>query len=198
MNANTKNTRRLNFGWLAFVLRNAFLPSLLGAVAVVSRYPINFAAFALWLVLLAFCVRKQLRQQRPNLAVTSLIMQVAVIVSIVVAATLAPGKTTDRFLERTITLPKSRMTLAELEGDPDGFRPEWRPLSVSVFVPDDEKTTVIVFPETTLTLRQFVAAIESQSTLRHRFGHCGNCSTILRGGDCSFGLSLRHPPDSRF
>ncbi|MGH7138598.1 MAG: hypothetical protein ACREHD_22865, partial [Pirellulales bacterium] len=62
---------------------------------------------------------------------------------------------------------------------------------VRISAHDDEKTQVIVFPDTNLTLRQFVGAIESQSTLRHRFGHCGNGSTILWGGDCSFGLHLR-------
>ena len=91
---------------------------------------------------------------------------------IVAAAHLAPGKTTDRFLDRTITIPKNRMTLGELEGDPDGFAPPWRPFSLSITVPQDESAKTIAFPATTLTLRDFVHAVESQSTLRHRFAHC--------------------------
>jgi len=194
MNVNTAGAVCGNSGWLAFVLRNGLLPSLLGTITVVSVLPLNFAAFALWLALLASFVRKQLRQRRSTIAVTSAMMQMAVIVAIVTAAHLASGKMTDRFLDRTILLPKSRMTLGELEGDPDGPRPEWRPFSVSISVPGEEKTKVIVFPETSLTVRQFVCAIESQSTLRHLFAHCGNGWTILWGGDCSFGLHLRHPP----
>ena len=195
MNAKTASAWFGSFGWLAFVLRNAFVPSLLSAVAVVTVLPFNFAAFAVWLVLLASSVRQQLWQKSLALAVTSVMMQLTVLVAIVMAANLAPGKSTDRFLDRPITIPKERMALGELEVNPDGNRPEWRPFSVSIYVPDKEKTTVIEFRETKLTLRQFVCAIESQSSLRHRFFHCGNGWTILGGGDCSFGLSLRHPPD---
>jgi hypothetical protein len=195
MNVIEAKPDRRKFGWLAFLLGNGLLPALLGGVAVVSVLPINVAAFAVWLALLAISVQEHLRQQRSGLAITLSTTQVAVIVAIVTAAHLAPGKTTDRFLDRTITIPRSRMTLAELEGDTDGPRPEWCPFSVWISVPDDEKTKVIAFPETTVTLRQFVGAIESQSTLRHRFAHCGNGWTILRGGDCSFGLHVRHPPD---
>ena len=198
MNVNTAGAKCGNLAWLAFLLRNAFLPSLLGAVAVVSVVPINFAAFGLWLVLLASCVWKQLRHQRRILAVTAVMIQVAVIVAIVTGAHLAPGKTTDRFLDRTITLPESRMTLEELAGDPNAPRPEWRPFWVRISVPDDEKMQVIVFPETTISLRQFVSSVESQSTLRHRFAHCGNGWTILWGGDCSFGLHLRRPRESPY
>ena len=198
MNANTASAGRGNFGGLAFVLKNGLLPVLLGGVGVVTVLPFNFAAFAIWLALLANSARKGLRKQRSTLVVTSVMTQVAVIVAIVTAAHLAPGKTTDRFLDRTITIPESHMTLAELEGDPNGPRPDWSPFFLTISVPDDDKATVITFPETTLTLRQFVRAIESQSTLRHRFAHCGNGWTILWGDDCSFGLHLRHPPNRRY
>src|SRR4029450_12433064 len=194
MNVDTSCARSGDFGWLAFVLRNGFLPSLLGAGAVALVLPLNFATFALWLALLVRSSRRQLRQQRPALAFASVMTQVAVIAAIVTAAHLAPGKTTDRFLDRTITIPEMRMTLAGLAGDADGPRPAWCPFSLSISVPEDERTTVIVFPETTVTLRQFVCAIESRSTLRHRFAHCGNGWTVLWGGDCSFGLHLRQPP----
>lgn len=190
MTVSATSVRNGNFGWRAYALRIVFPPVILGAVAVVLPLPINFAAFVLWLALLASFVRKQLRQQRPPLAVASVLMQVSVIVAIVTSAHLAPVKTTERFLDRTITLPKSRMTLRDLAADPEGSRPEWRPHSVSIHAPDDEKTRVVVFPDTSLTLRQFVGAVESQSSLRHWFSHCGNGSTILWGGDCSFGLHL--------
>ncbi len=175
--------------------RSLLLQVALGGVAAVSIPPFNFAAFLLWGAFLVLSVRKQLRRRRFALATALFTTHVAFFAGIVTAAYLAPGKTTDRFLDRRITLPKSSMTLAELEGDPDGPRPFWRLSSVRILAPDDEKTKLIAFPEATLTLRQFVRAIESQSTLRRRFHHCGNGWTVLRGGDCSFGLSLRDPRD---
>lgn len=198
MSVNSPTAEFGNLGWLALIWQNGLLPSLLGAAAVVSVLPLNFAACAIWIALLASSVRKHRRCNRPKLAVASAITQLAVFFSIVTAAHLVPGKTTDRFLDRTITIPRSPMTLAELAGDPDGPPPEWRPPSVSLSVAGEEKTKRIVFPATTLTLRQFVRAIESQSTLRHRFAHCGNGWTILWGGDCSFGLHLCHPPDKAY
>jgi hypothetical protein len=181
------------FGWFGFVVWNGVVASLLGAVAVVLVLGLNFAVLALWLGLLVSSARKQLRQRRPRLAATGVTIQMVVIGLVVTAAHVAPGKTTDRYLDCTITIPNSRMTLGELGGDPQGPHPEWRPFSLSISVPDDEMTNEIVFPETTITLREFVDAVETQSTLRHRFAHCGNGWTILWGGDCSFGLHLRRP-----
>lgn len=190
MNVTATGAGYREVNWFAFVLRSVLLPILLTVVAVVSPLPINFAAFMLWLALLASFVRKQLRQQRRALSITSVLTQVTLMVMVVTAARLALGKTTDRFLDRAITLPKSRMTLGELAGDLDGPRPEWCSSFVSIYVPNHEKARVIEFPGTSLTLRQFVDAIETQCSLRHRFAHCGNGSTILWGGDCSFGLYL--------
>ncbi len=198
MNGNTTSASQGDFGRHAFVLWNWFLPSLLGIAAVVLVLPLNVAAFVLWLAFLVSFARKQLLLKRSTLAVTTVIIQVAVMVAIITAAHFAPGKSTDRFLDRPITIPRARMTLSELEGDLDGPRPEWRPFWLSISAPEDEKAKVIVFPETTLTLRKFVSAIESHSTLRHRFAHCGNGWTILWGGDCSFGLHLRRPPNRTY
>lgn len=182
-------------GWLGVALWHVVLPLLLAGVMSVSIPPFNFAAFALWIVFLARTVRGQLRRNRSRLAVASVTLQLAGVAAIVTAAHMAPVKTTDRFLDRTITIPKSRMTLAELEGEPDGPRPDWRPFAVSVVVPASERNHVIAFAGTTLTLHEFVDAVESQSTLRHRFAHCGNGWTVLWGGDCSFGLCLCRPSD---
>ena len=198
MNVDTSSSGVGGFGWLTFVLWNGLLASLLGALAVVLVFGLNFAVLALWLALLVSSARKQLRQRQPRLAATAVLIQVGVIAIVVIAAHVAPGKTTDQFLDRSITLPKSRLTLAELGGDPEGPRPEWRPFSLSISVPDDERTKEIVFPAARIKLREFVDAVETQSTLRRRFGHCGNGWTILWGGDCSFGLHLRRPPSSPY
>jgi hypothetical protein len=50
---------------------------------------------------------------------------------------------------------------------------------------------VVRFPSKEPTIGEFIAAVESQTALRHRFHHCGNGYTILWGGDCSFGLFFR-------
>jgi hypothetical protein len=41
-----------------------------------------------------------------------------------------------------------------------------------------------------MTLRDFLAAIEGQTRLRHQFGGCGNATTILFGGNCCSGVFL--------
>lgn len=180
--------------WRALSPRNVLAPLVLGGIAVVAVLPINGVAFALWLVLLVRAVRKHLRQKCGSLAVSSALVQAALMIAIVTAAHLAPVKTTDRVLELPISVPSARMTIGELQGDPDEVRPEWRPHWVSVWAPDDELATEIVFPDTEMAMSEFVHAVESQSTLSHRFGHCGNGWTVLWGGDCSFGLYLRRPP----
>ncbi len=175
------------YDWTSLVIRNVLLASVFGIVAV--ALPFSFITLAIWLVVFLWSVGKQ-HGARGGVAVVS---QIAVMALIIATAVIAPVKTTERFLDRTIELPKSSMTLAEIEGDPNGPHPDWCPFSVHLRVEPDEKTKEINFPSENLTLREFVQAIESQSTLRHRFSHCGNGSTILWGGDCSFGLRLWRP-----
>ncbi len=110
-------------------------------------------------------------------------------------AYLAPVKTTDRFLERSIRLPASELSLAEIAGSPNELPPEWYPRSIGFSVPEIARQNTVTFPATAITLRQFVDAIEEQTELRHRFAHCGNGSTILWGGDCSMGLHFWQPAE---
>lgn len=182
---------------LTFLFWNGLLASLLGTIAVVSVFPLNFAALGIWLFVLVSRTGEQLRKRGSSHAANALLIQAIVMATIVTVAHVAPGKTTERFLDRTVTLSKSRLTLAELESE-QWLGPERRPFWLQLSVPENEKTTLIVFPETSITLRQFVHAVENQSPLRHRFGHCGNGWTILWGGDCSFGLSLQRPPSSSY
>jgi hypothetical protein len=157
--------------------------------------PLNMAALIAWLAWLSYRARHSARSDRRNLAWATVATQVVLMAAVVVAATLAPMKTTERFLDRPLLLPQQAITLAELAGDPDGLPPDWMPRSIYISVPDDERLTLIRFDGSSLTTRQFVDSIERQSTLRHRFAHCGNGTTILWGGDCSFGLYLRRPPN---
>jgi hypothetical protein len=58
---------------------------------------------------------------------------------------------------------------------------------------DSDRDAFVRWPSSRPTLREFIEAIESQTLLRHEFGHCGNGWTLLRGGDCSFGLVIQDP-----
>jgi hypothetical protein len=173
---------------MGLIFWNVLIAAAFGIATVALPFP--FVSLAIWLGALFWSVRKQ-HGARPTAKV---VLQAATMVLIIVAAIKAPVKTTERFLTRTIELPKTTMTLAEIESSPTyGPAPHWLPVSIHVKVEPDEQSTEIAFPSTEITVREFVSVIESQSTLRHRFGHCGNGSTILHGGDCSFGLSLRRP-----
>lgn len=105
------------------------------------------------------------------------------IAAVLLAAHLAPGKTSSKVLAKPVTLSSSAMTLSEIAtaaAERDGF-----PIGVRLSVPTPDQERVIRFPARQLTLGEFVRAVESQSSLRHRFSGCGNCSSILRGSDCS-------------
>ena len=114
--------------------------------------------------------------------------------AILTLAYFAPVKTTDDYLTRTVTLPKTSISLAELAGVEEP--PRRRYCSGEAYPFPCRRTrpiSVIDLPATELTLVQFVTPVECLSALRHRFGLCGNGSTILWGGDCSFGLTLICP-----
>lgn len=81
------------------------------------------------------------------------------------------------------------MTLAELA---DPVEHGWnRFYNCSVSVSEGLADRTVQFPSRELRVGEFIAAVESQTPLRHRFGHCGNGFTVLWGGDCSFGLHFR-------
>lgn len=179
--------------WLAYVLRNAFIALLVGAIAVVLPADVNLLWLMGWLVLLLWSTVRLARANRQLHVTVAIAIQLSILIGIATAAHLAPVKTTERLLDRAVTLPRSRMTLEELGGD-GKLRSEWWPNTLILFsVPEDERSRVIEFAHEQMTLREFVAVVEAQSTLRHRFRHCGNGYTILWGGDCSFGLYLRRP-----
>jgi hypothetical protein len=180
---------------LRFLGYNLLFSACCGAAVVVLIMGLNFFAFAFWLAAVIWVARTELRMGHQMRAGMAVVVQGAGMVVIVIAAVLAPGKTTERFLDRTITIPNAQMTLSELAGSPDEPKPEWCPFLLSISVPENERATVIDFPGKTISLRQFVDSVEHQSTLRHRFMHCGNGYTVLWGGDCCFGLRLRHPSD---
>jgi len=91
-----------------------------------------------------------------------------------------------------VDLEETNMTLAEL-AYLASYERERMPIRTSFCFADADKHLSVSWPRTKLTLREFLSAIESQTSLRGKFMHCGNGYTVLGGGDCCFGLYVRDP-----
>jgi hypothetical protein len=162
----------------------------LGAALVATPIPINVAAFVIWAILVAKWTRARARASGPWAGGAELVAKSMIMCLLVLAAVAAPGKYVDQVKAQHITLPKQAMTIAELQ-EPESHGLQ-RPFhSYWISAPDALAGRVVQFPARDLTIGEFAAAIEEQTPLRYRFGHCGNGSTILWGGDCSFGMSFR-------
>lgn len=141
-----------------------------------------------WVIVVAIASK---RETKRGLGVLTFGTYVLVTLSIVVAAVLAPVKTSERVLEHPLVLPKTEMAITELDRETNFENTQWLPRYIYVATASRNADKQIRFRSTDITLREFVDTIESQSDLRHRFMHCGNGSSILFGGDCCFGLRLR-------
>lgn len=141
-----------------------------------------------WIFVVAVAWR---RESIHNRGAVTLATYIAVTVLIVLAAVFAPVKTTERVLGRSMVLPSTELTIAEMDRETNFENTEWLPHFVCVTTTTENADKQIRFRATDITLREFVDTIESQTQLRHRFMHCGNGSSILFGGDCCFGLRLR-------
>jgi hypothetical protein len=153
--------------------------------------PLSLIAFFAWGFVIHGWAKQWSHPARPPRLNHGTAFQVVGMTSIVLIATFAPVKIVNRQKSRHITLPKRLMTLAELaEPVEHGLN---RFYYCFVSVPEGQADHAVRFLSQELTVSEFIAAIESQTRLRHRFHHCGNGSTILWGGDCSFGLHFRVP-----
>ncbi len=158
------------------------------AVAIVA-IPMGHILMAIpWIVVVAVASKRETKRGRGAFTFATYAI---VTLSVIVAAVLAPVKTTERVLERPLVLPKTDLTFAEMDRENNFENTQWLPRFISVATTSENADKQIRFRETDITLSQFVDTIESQSELRHRFKHCGNGSSILFGGDCCFGLRLR-------
>lgn len=180
--------------WLSlwFLLRHTLVPLILACIFVVMVLPIREAVGLLWLALLVIGLRRYERSGQPRGALCAAALEVVVVVGIVAMAVAAPGKTKEEVLDRRVKLPQAEMTLTEIKELAE--EKPWResfPTYVSVRLEKGDAPKVIHFSSEEMNLREFVATIESQSSLRHRFHSCGNGYTILWGEDCFSGLSLR-------
>jgi hypothetical protein len=180
---------------ISFTIGHTLTTLMLGVALVVSILPFREVAGVVWLVVLFVSVRSYIRQGQRQLAVLTFWLQLAVMSGVVTAAVLAPTKIVDRILDRPVRLPERRMRLADLDHyiEEHGFRGDAFPTILWIHYVESDEPQSVEFPGTDITLRQFVATIENQTALRHRFHGCGNGYTVLWGNDCSFGLSLRDP-----
>lgn len=175
-------------GWFHAAILHLLLVGVLGSLMVATVIPINLMALLAWILVVRWWAAKWSREHPGRWPNPIAAVQVAGMVAVVWAASVAPGKVVDREKARTITLPKQAMTLDELA---DPVMHGWeRFYFYSVTVPDGLGDRLVRFPAREVTVGRFIQEIESQTPLRHRFGHCGNGSTILWGGDCSFGLQF--------
>jgi predicted PurR-regulated permease PerM len=182
--------------WLSpsFFLWHTLVPVVLAYILVAMPLLIGWMAGLLWFVLLMTTVRRYERRAQPRGALCAAALEVVIVVAIVAMAVAAPGKTRDKVLDRPVKLPKAEMTLAEIkELAEEGPRRESFPIHLSVRLQEADAATNVLFAREEMSLQEFVAAVESQTPIRHRFHSCGNGYTILEGEDCSFGMSLRRP-----
>ena len=162
-----------------------------GAAAVVIPAQLGLILLIARVALVVRRVKRRAREVGRLAGAADLAVHLALMAAIVLAAGLAPVKTIDRVKARRITLTKPAWTVGELK-DPVGHD-LIRPFYGSVNAPDDLDGRVVRFPSAEPTIAELIRAIESQTPLRHRFAHCGNGSSILWGGDCSFGVNFRVP-----
>ncbi|MGE3315623.1 MAG: hypothetical protein AB7O26_10945 [Planctomycetaceae bacterium] len=138
-----------------------------------------------------FCVRWK-SNRRSGAVVHGLASIAAIALTLAAAHLYRPAKVIEQKLDQSVTLHKREMSLERLafeaSAEPDRFGGR-----IQFTFAAADKDIVVRWPAETMTLREFVAAIESQTPLRHRFGHCGNGATILYGGNCVFGLWIREP-----
>lgn len=126
------------------------------------------------------------------MAVVRVTTHVSIVIAIVTAAAMAPGKAIDEVLKRPVVLEQEDMTLSEIEDYSIEYRYERVPLMVYF---NDNGDDVVHFTATELTLNEFIQSIESQTGMRHHFGYCGNATTVRWGPGYNFGLSFAHPDD---
>lgn len=169
---------------IALLLHLVVATALVGTIVALPMGQV--LGFIPWIVVVAIACRSESGIRRAMAFTT----YVVVTVLIVVAAILAPVKTVDRVLDRPLSLPKTVVTLSEMDLHTNYVTAQWIPRYIHVETTSKNAGTAITFRSTEITLREFIQTIEKQSALRHRFAHCGNGSSILYGGDCSFGVFI--------
>ena len=163
------------------------------AIAVAVILPFSIIPPAVCFAVVKSTTEHRVRDGRSRLAACGAIAATLAFAAVVAAAAAyRPAKVAERQLNRTVTLPATRTTLAELAFHATFDRRHFPTLTSLTFA-DRDQNVVVEWPARQITVRRFLEAIESQTRLRHEFSHCGNGYTVLGGGDCSMGLMIFDP-----
>ena len=174
------------------VIVDIITAALFGVLFVVNEIGFGAIAFVTWGVLLIETARRD-RARTGRFGLWRIATQMTVMVMIVVAAVLAPGKHIDRLLQETVSLPKKDTTLEELLELSHSSAPEVIfPLRVSFVENPPTPAKRLTFPSAEMSLRDFIQTIEQQTNLRSSFYGCGNAYSVLRG-PAHFGISFYRP-----
>ena len=157
-----------------FTLRDATIHAAIaigfGAAIVATPIPINVAALVLWAVVVSRWAKSQAPTTDPLSGTRVIATQFVSMIVVVSAAAVAPVKTVEQRKAQYIELPQQVMSIAEMESPAAHGLPGF----YSFRAPEQFAGEVVRFPSRELTVGQFITAIEAQTPLRHRFGHCGN------------------------
>ena len=132
-----------------------------------------------WLIFVGYASWLASKHQR---GFATFMTYVAVTLLATIAAYLAPVKTSEKSLDQRIVLPKTQLTLTEMDFESNPAARDCLMPFATVRPAPETASQVIQFPGTELTLHEFVQTIEKQSKLRHRFHYCGNGYSVLFGG----------------
>ncbi len=177
---------------LPLLLGHAFCAAFFAGLFVVAVYGQHEFVFFAWLCVLGISLI-DLNWRRYGVARGALLVQTTIAVAVVSLAAAAPVKTRDRLLGGRVILPSAEMSLGELRDYAEGAGRRSFPVRIQLSYPESRAGSVLRWPASEMTLKEFLTTIEGQTQLRHQFGSCGNGSTILWGGNCCFGVFLRTP-----
>jgi len=136
---------------------------------ILSPMEVLLLGSVVWIPLLIW--REKLRSRRHGF-LPGAILRGMLVLSVVVAAALAPVKYVDR---RILQLPRGQLTLGQLTT-------ALEEQAVLLRFPNQHANRSVRLPGGSSKVRELIDLIEDQTGLRHRIKYCGNGSTVLWGG----------------
>ena len=164
------------------------LTAICGWGVVVVGTPQNLVLFLAWLVAAFWKVRRN-STSRLWTALHGALMLV-----IVVAASLAPVKHVDALQRQTVDLPARKMTVRELS-DFCRYNRDALPLLIRIPSNGPSAASEIQFSAQTLTLKEFIREAKNHTKCQPDFVGCGNAYSILYGPTYNFGLKFVPRPE---
>lgn len=178
---------------MRMLLTHSLIGLAFGLMFVVCVFPLNVLVFIAWIALADTMAR--LSSPSGVTRLKPIIAQVTIFATVTVLAFASPFKTQHEHLTKQVRLPKSDVTVSELQRITAQHGRCTLPVHVTFDYYGDLNDKLIHFEKVDLTLGEFITAVENQTPLRHRFAHCANGYTILWGYPPSFMLALNDKPD---